>query len=98
MPLGETRKGQIVTDVIVRKPLPDEAATLKRQPKWSCGISDFPWTYDMEETCLILRGECTVTYGDRCASFAAGDLVVFPRGLTCVWHVKQPVEKHYIFR
>ena len=26
---------------------------------WSCEISSFPWTYDEQETCLLLEGDVT---------------------------------------
>jgi len=38
-----------------------------------------------------------LTYGSKSVSFAAGDLVVFPKGLSCVWQVKKPVRKYYVF-
>ena len=25
-------------------------------PTWGCGVSTFPWTYDEQETCLLLEG------------------------------------------
>jgi uncharacterized cupin superfamily protein len=30
-------------------------------PIWSCRIFPFPWTYDKQETCLLLEGDVTVT-------------------------------------
>jgi uncharacterized cupin superfamily protein len=27
----------------------------------------------------------------------AGDLVTFPKGLSCVWDIKEPIRKHYTF-
>jgi uncharacterized cupin superfamily protein len=27
-----------------------------------------------------------------------GDFVTFPKGLDCVWDVKEPIRKHYTFR
>lgn len=67
-------------------------------PIWSCGVSRFPWTYDAQETCLLLEGQVTVTpEGGEAVSFGAGDLVVFAKGLSCVWEVKEPVRKHYRF-
>lgn len=33
-------------------------------PIWSCEISEFPWTYDSRETCLLLEGEVVVTPDD----------------------------------
>ncbi len=30
-------------------------------PTWGCEVSTFPWTYDAQETCLLLEGDVTVT-------------------------------------
>jgi hypothetical protein len=30
-------------------------------PIWGCEISSFPWTYDEQETCLLLEGDVSVT-------------------------------------
>ena len=83
--------------VKVRKPSEAEVAAIKKQPTWSCGVSEFDWFYDSEETCLLIEGEVTVTYDGGSVSFGAGDYVVFPEGLSCVWKVTKPVKKHYIF-
>jgi uncharacterized cupin superfamily protein len=85
-------------DITVKKPTDREIAAMKSKPIWTCEISQFDWSYDQEETCLIIEGNVTVTYGGKNVSFAAGDLVVFPKGLSCVWDVKKPVRKHYIFK
>lgn len=67
-------------------------------PIWSCGVSCFPWTYDEQETCLLLEGDVTVTPdGGEPVRFGAGDLVVFEVGLSCTWDVHAPVRKHYRF-
>jgi uncharacterized cupin superfamily protein len=67
-------------------------------PIWSCEISSFPWTYDEQETCLLLAGDVTVTPEDgEPVRFRAGDLVVFDAGLRCTWQVDVPVRKHYRF-
>lgn len=67
-------------------------------PIWSCGVSRFPWTYDEQETCLILEGQVSVTpENGEPVSFGAGDLVVFAKGLSCHWDVLAPVRKHYRF-
>jgi len=29
--------------------------------------------------------------------FGRGDLITFPRGLSCTWEILEPVEKHYDF-
>jgi uncharacterized cupin superfamily protein len=84
-------------DIIVRKPTDREIAAMKSKSVWTCGISEFDWYYDGEETSLFVEGEVTVDYGAKSVSFAAGDLVVFPAGLSCVWKVTKPVKKHYYF-
>ncbi len=67
-------------------------------PVWKKEISTFPWTYDKQETCYLLAGQVTVTPdGGEPVDFGAGDLVIFPAGLTCTWEIKQAVEKHYEF-
>ena len=85
-------------EILVSKPTDREIEVMKSKPVWTCGVSEFDWYYDSEETCLIIEGEVTVKYGSNSVSFAAGDLVVFPQGLSCVWQVKKPVKKHYIFK
>ncbi|CAN8326328.1 unnamed protein product [Cochlearia groenlandica] len=32
-----------------------------------------------------------------CVEFGAGDIVTFPKGLSCTWDVSLSVDKHYIF-
>jgi len=67
-------------------------------PTWGCGVSTFPWSYDEQETCLLLEGNVTVTPdGGEPVRFGAGDLVVFDAGLNCTWEVHAPVRKHYRF-
>jgi len=91
-------------NIIVKKPAEAEKAAMLGKPVWSCGVSEFDWYYDSEETCLLLEGEVTVSYeangSDRAGSvsFGAGDYVVFPKGLSCVWRVTKPVKKHYVFK
>jgi uncharacterized cupin superfamily protein len=85
-------------EIIVRKPSEKEEAEMKSKPVWACGVSEFDWYYDSEETCLIIEGEVTVKYESKSVSFAAGDYVIFPKGLLCVWQVNKPVKKHYVFK
>ena len=71
---------------------------IRQWPIWTCEASSFPWTYAEQETCLLLEGEVTVKpEGGKHVRFGAGDLVVFPAGMSCIWEVHQPVRKHYRF-
>ena len=83
--------------ITVRKPTEQELAEFRTKPTWGCGISEFDWHYDSKETCILTEGEVTVEYEGGSASFGAGDLVIFPKGLSCVWKVTKPVQKHYEF-
>ncbi len=67
-------------------------------PIWEKEVSKFDWHYDSSEQCYFLDGNVTVETKDGgSVSFGKGDFVTFPVGLTCVWHVKEPVKKHYKF-
>jgi uncharacterized cupin superfamily protein len=66
-------------------------------PIWTCEVSEFPWQYDVEESCLILDGEVYVAAGSDTVQIKSGDFVVFPKGLSCVWKVTKPIRKHYQF-
>jgi len=85
-------------NIIVKKPSDTEIAEMQSKPTWGCGVSKFDWHYDSEEVALITEGEVTVTYDGGSVSFGAGDYVVFSKGLSCVWDVMSPIEKHYMFR
>jgi len=75
------------------------ALGVKSWSTWSKEISTFPWSYNSQEIAYILEGEVTVTPkgGGAPVSFGAGDLVTFPAGLSCIWNVKKPLRKHYLF-
>ena len=67
-------------------------------PIWRKEACEFPWTYDRQETCYILRGKFTVTPdGGEAQSFKRGDLITFPKGMSCTWTIHADVEKHYDF-
>lgn len=88
-----------VKDIIIKKPSEQEIADAQKLPIWQCGISEFDWDYTQTETCYIIEGQVTVKDrpDDNEVSFSAGDMVIFPNGLSCVWKVKSPVVKHYKF-
>ena len=65
---------------------------------WTKEVSEFPWTYDMTETCYFLEGEVTVIPdGGEAVTMGKGDLVTFTNGMSCVWKVTKDVKKHYSF-
>jgi len=66
-------------------------------PTWGCEPSTFDWSYEDRETCYLLEGKVTVEADGTTVAFGKGDLVVFPRGLKCVWKVAETVKKHYRF-
>ncbi|MCU0535860.1 MAG: cupin domain-containing protein [Hydrococcus sp. Prado102] len=65
---------------------------------WTKEVSEFPWTYDTQETCYFLEGDVIVTpdSGEPVA-MGKGDLVTFPAGMSCTWNIRRDVRKHYLF-
>ncbi len=67
-------------------------------PIWEKHSAEFAWTYDRQETCYFLEGQVTVTpEGGEPVAMGKGDLVIFPAGLCCRWHITEMVRKHYDF-
>jgi len=65
---------------------------------WKKEVSVFSWTYEQQETCYILDGEVTVTpEGGEPVDIVEGDLVTFPKGMSCSWDIKQDIKKYYKF-
>ena len=65
---------------------------------WEKEVSEFPWTYDATETCYFLAGDVVVTpEGGEPVQMGKGDMVTFPRGMSCRWDIRQDVKKHFIF-
>jgi uncharacterized cupin superfamily protein len=65
---------------------------------WECEPSTFDWSYDADETAYVLEGDVTVTCADgQTVDIGPGDLVRFPRGLSCTWEVKKKIRKVFRF-
>ncbi|EFK97114.1 protein containing DUF861, cupin-3 [sediment metagenome] len=64
-----------------------DALGVKSWGIWECEPSSFDWSYDEDETCLILEGQAKITAPDETVTIEAGDLVIFPKGLKCRWQV-----------
>jgi uncharacterized cupin superfamily protein len=68
-------------------------------PIWEKEISRFDWHYDETEECYLLEGKVVVETEDgEKVKFGRGDFVTFPKGLSCAWDIKKPVQKHYNFK
>jgi len=68
-------------------------------PIWEKEVSRFDWHYDSIEECYLLEGKVVVETEDgEKVEFGKGDFVTFPKGLSCIWDIKEPVKKHYTFR
>lgn len=82
----------------IRKPNDKEKTEAETWPIWEKETSSFEWEYDNKETCLILEGKAKVRpeEGNE-VNFGPGDYVIFPKGLKCVWTIKEPIKKHYKF-
>ena len=75
-----------------------EELAVKSWPIWEKEASEFPWHYGEMETCYILEGRVVVTpEGGEPVEIEAGDLVVFPQGMSCTWKITQDIRKHYKF-
>lgn len=66
-------------------------------PVWESPITEFDWHYDDTAACFFLEGEVEIESGGQKIKISAGDLAVFPKGLSCRWKVIKPVKKHYSF-
>ena len=80
------------------KPTEAQISTAQKWGIWEKEVSEFEWYYDESETCYILEGEAEVTdqKGDS-IHFKTGDMVTFEQGLNCVWKIKKPIRKRYLF-
>ena len=67
-------------------------------PIWGKEVSRFSWHYDQQETCYFIEGDVTIEIKDgEKIKIGKGDLVVFPKGIDCVWDIKKPVRKYFNF-
>jgi uncharacterized cupin superfamily protein len=83
--------------ITVKSPDEDELEELGvfDWPIWTKEESSFDWHYDQEETCYFLEGDVEVETDEGTVTMGEGDLVTFEQGLSCKWHVKEDVRKHY---
>jgi uncharacterized cupin superfamily protein len=73
-----------------------ESLGVFKWPVWEKEPSTFPWTYHEAETCYILQGKAVITpEGGPPVEIGVGDLVIFGSDLRCMWHIVDPIRKHY---
>ncbi|GMH25909.1 hypothetical protein Nepgr_027752 [Nepenthes gracilis] len=86
---------------VERKPSEARLSELgvKSWPKWGCSPGKYQLKYDARQTCYLLKGKVRAypKSSTDCVEFGAGDLVIFPKGLSCTWDVSVAVDKYYIF-
>jgi len=81
---------------LIKKPSDQEKKEAENWPIWEKEESEFPWEYDVNETCLILKGDVILTNEEgEDFHFGQGDYVIFPKGMKCTWKINKDVRKHY---
>ena len=69
---------------------------VKSWPIWESEPRKFEWRYEEKEVCLILNGHATLkTKENNIYHVKSGDLVTFPKNLTCIWTIHKTIKKHY---
>ncbi|MBD3272612.1 MAG: DUF861 domain-containing protein [Elusimicrobia bacterium] len=89
-----------MAEIKVEKPSEKKLVDLgvKNWSPWECEPSEFDWEYASNETAYLYEGKVIIkTSGGEKVEINAGDLVFFPKGLKCSWHVLQRVRKVYKF-
>uniref|UniRef100_A0A7S2RT34 (S)-ureidoglycine aminohydrolase cupin domain-containing protein n=1 Tax=Mucochytrium quahogii TaxID=96639 RepID=A0A7S2RT34_9STRA len=70
-------------------------------PQEPAGSGKFHFDYadNHQERVLIICGKATLTPddGSDVITIEKGDKVVFHRGFKCIWHILEPVKKHYAY-
>lgn len=64
---------------------------------WECNAGSFTATREgYSEICTILSGRVTLEVeGLENEEFGPGDIMVMPSGWKGIWHVTEPLRKHY---
>ncbi len=65
--------------------------------RWECEPSTFDWEYEEQETAYVFEGDVIVTSGNQKAQIGPGMLLSFPKGMKCVWEVRETIKKAYTF-
>ncbi len=68
---------------------------------WECSAGKFKWVFGLDEIVQILEGEVVIEEqnpGRKVHTLRAGDIALFPDGLTAHWTVTKYVKKFAIHR
>lgn len=70
---------------------------IRSWPTWESPVTRFDWYYEEQEQCYFTSGDVVVETPSGPVEIKEGNFVTFPKGLRCVWDVREPVKKHYKF-
>jgi len=61
---------------------------------WDCTAGRFNWHYSKDETLVVISGAAVLSYekGEE-RRIGPGDIVFFPAGTSCTWHVTEYIKK-----
>ena len=69
---------------------------IKNWPVWECEPSNFLRNYSEKEVCFIVEGEAKIkTKAGESYFIKSGDLIEFPKGLSCEWQIIKSFKKHF---
>ena len=88
-----------MSEIKITRPGKEELAQLgiDSWSPWECEPSTFDWEYAEKETAYVFEGKVNVTTPSGTVEVKEGDLVEFPEGLKCTWHVVEKIRKVYKF-
>jgi uncharacterized cupin superfamily protein len=84
-------------EMIVKKPSDAELIESSFWEIWEKDKSEFDYSYDSIEKCVILEGCAMISYSDKNIEIKKGDLVIFPKGFFCTWKITSKIVKKYKF-
>jgi len=91
------QQGEIEMRIVVRKLSKEQARAIGiyNWPESTITTNFFTWHHESKEECYLTEGEVEISTPDgQKTIIKAGDFVVFPKGLSCICHVKRPVRRH----
>ena len=78
--------------ILVRKATEQEAEDFQKLDQKTLSEGSYDWFYDEKTFCYFVVGAAKVDENGAMVSIQTGDLVTFPAGLNCTWHVEHPVK------